>query len=129
MDKSHPLLEISKQSNKNQFNITYEKKNDSRSILKENEANLEENEAYNSKLPTKSKKSLIFLEILTVKKLSSLLNKSLKSDEDSYFINFKVRYKSNNKLYSWEIMKSHLQIKDLFIQVFIKLIKDKFGNS
>ena len=116
MDKLHPLLNESNQTESFlSYNLQSQMKN---SVYDTKELYLEEDNDVSYSQPYNNPKNYqIFLELVNVRNLSNLLNKHVK--DDSYFLILNVRYKkdSNDKLYSWEIMKSYHQIKELLFQV------------
>lgn len=86
-------------------------------ILKEKDLYLdEENDgSYNNFLHNSNYH--VFLEVLNVIKLSNLLNKQVEDDCDFLIINVRYKWEVNQKLFSWEIKRSYLQIKELLFQV------------
>ena len=119
MDKSHPLLNESRQNSSSLItNNIYDKIQQRQTLIKEKDLYLQEdNEVTYSKQLNNPKNYKIFLEILDIMKLSFLLNKQV--EIDCFYIILNVRYKkeSNHTMYSWEIKKSYFEIKELLFQV------------
>ena len=119
MDKSHPLLNEYKYNPKSTFALNEGLKRHP-STIREKELFLEEDNdnISNSSTYNNLKNNNILLELLNVRKLSNLLNKVIVDDCLILILNVRYRKEINQRIFSWEIKKSYLEMKEFLHQVY-----------